>query len=160
MSAQAPDNDAPVFSIEKIYVKDLSVEVPNAPHCFLEREQAQVSLQMQTSGEAVGDGVFDVVLTLTVTAKIGEKTQFLVEAAQAGIFQIRNVPEEELEPIIAVACPNILFPYARETISDAITRAGFPPVLLAPVNFEAIYRQRLEQQQARETRGPHEVPIQ
>lgn len=161
MSEQAPDSNAPVFSIEKIYVKDLSVEVPNAPHCFLEREQAQVSLQMQTGGEAVGDGVFNVVLTLTVTAKIGEKTQFLVEAAQAGIFQIRNVPDEELEPIIAVACPNILFPYARETISDAITRAGFPPVLLAPVNFEAIYRQRLEQQQAQaEARGPHEVPIQ
>ncbi|MFN4148877.1 MAG: protein-export chaperone SecB [Rhodocyclaceae bacterium] len=160
MSPRDDDGNAPVFSIEKIYVKDLSVEVPNAPHCFLEREQAQVSLQMQTSAEAVGDGVFDVVLTLTVTAKINEKIQFLVEAAQAGIFQIRNVPEGELEPIVAVACPNILFPYARETISDAITRAGFPPVLLAPVNFEAIYRQRLEQQQAQETRGPHEVPIQ
>jgi preprotein translocase subunit SecB len=156
MSEQAQDN-APVFSIEKIYVKDLSIELPNAPHCFLEREQAQVNLQLQTGGEAVGEGVFNVVLTLTVTAKIGEKSQFLVEVAQAGIFQIRNVPQEELEPIIAVACPNILFPYARETVSDAITRAGFPPVLLAPVNFEAIYRQRLEQQQAS---GPHEIPIQ
>lgn len=154
------DSSAPVFTIEKIYVKDLSVEVPNAPHCFLERDQAQVQLQMQTGGEAVGEGLFNVVLTVTVTAKIGEKTQFLVEVAQAGIFQIRNVPDEELEPIIAVACPNILFPYARETVSDAITRAGFPPVLLAPVNFEAIYRQRLEQQQAQQARGPHEVPIQ
>ncbi len=154
------DSSAPVFTIEKIYVKDLSVEVPNAPHCFLERDQAQVQLQMQTGGEAVGDGIFNVVLTLTVSAKIGEKTQFLVEVAQAGIFQIRNVPDEELEPIVAVACPNILFPYARETVSDAITRAGFPPVLLAPVNFEAIYRQRLEQQQAQQAHGPHEVPIQ
>lgn len=160
MSDQAQTN-APVFSIEKIYVKDLSLEVPNAPHCFLEREQAQVNLQMQTGGEAVGEGIFNVVLTLTVTAKVGEKTHFLVEAAQAGIFQIRNVPQEELEPIVAVACPNILFPYARETISDAITRAGFPPVLLAPVNFEAIYRQRLEQQEAQQgAAGPHEVPIQ
>jgi preprotein translocase subunit SecB len=153
----ASDNN-PVFSIEKIYVKDLSLEVPNAPHCFLEREQAQINLQMQTGGEAVGEGVFNVVLTLTVTAKVGEKTHFLIEAAQAGIFQIRNVPQEELEPIVAVACPNILFPYARETISDAVTRAGFPPVLLAPVNFEAIYRQRLEQQQ--QAPAPHEVPIQ
>ncbi|MDP1653926.1 MAG: protein-export chaperone SecB [Rhodocyclaceae bacterium] len=155
MSEPAQDT-APVFSIEKIYVKDLSLEVPNAPHCFLEREQAQINLQMQTGGEAVGEGIFNVILTLTVTAKVGEKTHFLVEAAQAGIFQIRNVPQEELEPIVAVACPNILFPYARETISDAVSRAGFPPVLLAPVNFEAIYRQRLEQQAA----APHEIPIQ
>ena len=158
MSEQDPNN-APTFTIEKIYVKDLSLEVPNAPHCFLEREQAQVNLQMQTGGEPVGEGVFNVVLTLTVTAKLGDKTQFLVEAAQAGIFQIRNVPQEELEPIVAVACPNILFPSARETISDAITRAGFPPVLLAPVNFEAIYRQRLEQQES-EQAAPREVPIQ
>jgi preprotein translocase subunit SecB len=158
--AQNANDSAPVFSIEKIYVKDLSLEVPNAPHCFLEREQAQINLQMQTGGEAVGEGVFNVVLTLTVTAKVGEKTHFLIEAAQAGIFQIRNVPQEELEPIVAVACPNILFPYARETISDAITRAGFPPVLLAPVNFEAIYRQRLEQQQNQPAGAPHEVPIQ
>lgn len=145
MTEQAQDQ-APVFSIEKIYVKDLSLEVPNAPQCFLERDAAEISLQMQTGAEAVGDGVFNVVLTLTVTAKIGEKTQFLIEAAQAGIFQIRNVPDEELEPIVAVACPNILFPYARETISDAVNRAGFPPVLLAPVNFEAIYRDRQQQQ--------------
>lgn len=159
MSEQQTDNQ-PVFNIEKIYVKDLSLEVPNAPQCFLEREQAQVNLQMQTGAEAIGEGIFNVVLTLTVTAAIGEKTQFLIEAAQAGIFQIRNVPDEELEPIVAVACPNILFPYARETISDAVTRAGFPPVLLAPVNFEAIYRQRIEQQRAQQAGQPHEVPIQ
>jgi preprotein translocase subunit SecB len=152
-------DNAPVFSIEKIYVKDLSLEVPNAPHCYLERDPAEISLQMQTGGEAVGEGIFNVVLTLTVTAKIGEKTQFLIEAAQAGIFQIQNVPNEELEPIIAVACPNILFPYARETVSDAVTRAGFPPVLLAPVNFESIYRERL-MQQAQQAGGAHEVPIQ
>lgn len=152
-------DNAPVFSIEKIYVKDLSLEVPNAPQCFLERDPAEINLQMQTGGEAVGEGIFNVVLTLTVTAKIGDKAQFLVEVAQGGIFQIRNVPDEELEPIVAVACPNILFPYAREAVSDAVTRAGFPPVLLAPVNFEAIYRDRLMQQQA-QAAGPHEVPIQ
>lgn len=146
MSEPAQDS-APVFSIEKIYVKDASLEVPNAPHCFLERDPAEISLQMQTGGEAVGEGIFNVVLTLTVAARIGEKTQFLTEVAQAGIFRIANVPNEELEPIVAVACPNILFPYAREAVSDAVTRAGFPPVLLAPVNFEAIYRDRLAQQQ-------------
>ncbi|MCX8085326.1 MAG: protein-export chaperone SecB [Rhodocyclaceae bacterium] len=160
MNEPAQDN-TPVFTIEKIYVKDLSLEVPHAPHCFLEREPAEISLQMQTAGEAVGEGVFNVVLTLTVTAKIQDKTQFLVEAAQAGIFQIRNVPAEELEPIVAIACPNILFPYARETISDAVTRAGFPPVLLAPVNFESIYRERLREQEAQaRASGPHEIPIQ
>ncbi len=153
MSDQAQDT-TPVFSIEKIYVKDLSLEVPNAPQCFLERDSAEISLQMQSGGEAVGEGIFHVVLTLTVTAKIGDKTQFLIEVTQAGIFQIRNVPNDELEPIVAVACPNILFPYARETVSDAVTRAGFPPVLLAPVNFEAIYRDRLMQQQGQQGNTP------
>jgi preprotein translocase subunit SecB len=152
------EQQQPQFSIEKIYVKDLSLEVPNAPQCYLERDPAEITLQMQTGAEAVGEGVFNVVLTLTVTAKIGDKTQFLVEAAQAGIFQIRHVPNEELEPIVAVACPNILFPYARETVSDAVTRAGFPQVLLAPVNFEAAYRDRLAQQAA--AAGPHEIPVQ
>ena len=146
----------PVFSIEKIYVKDLSLESPNSPHCFLEREAAQVEIQLGTAGNAVGEGTFEVVLTVTVTAKVGEKTQFLAEVAQAGIFVIQHVPQEDLEPIVAVACPNILFPYARETISDVVSRAGFPPVLLAPVNFENLYRQRLEAAAA----APHDVPIQ
>ena len=137
----------PVFSIEKIYVKDLSLESPNSPQCFLERDAAQIEVQIGTSGTGVGEGTFEVVLTVTVTAKLGDKTQFLVEAAQAGIFVIQNVPESELEPIVAVACPNILFPFARETISDLVNRAGFPPVLLAPVNFENLYRQRLEEGQ-------------
>ena len=149
---------APVFSIEKLYVKDLSLEVPNAPHCFLERESPEIEVQLSTTGGAVGDGIFDVVLTVTVSAKIGEKSLFLVEAAQAGLFQIRNVPDNEIEPIIAVACPNILFPFAREVVSDAVSRAGFPPVLLAPVNFENIYRQRLEQQAQAGASG--EIPIQ
>lgn len=159
--AQQEQGAAPVFSIEKIYVKDLSLEVPNAPHCFLEREAAEVGLQMQTSGEAVGEGVFNVDLTLTVSAKIGEKTQFLTEVTQSGVFQIQNVPQEELEAIVAVACPTILFPYARETVSNAVTRAGFPPVLLAPVNFEALYRDRLMQEQAQQSSAaPHEIRIQ
>ncbi len=147
----------PVFTIEKVYVKDLSLEIPNAPQIFLEREQPQVEVGLQSEANGLGDGIFEVVLTVTVTARLGEKTQFLVEAAQAGIFQIRNVPDEELEPVVAIACPNILFPYARETVSDTITRAGFQPVLLAPVNFEALYRQRLEQQTERQ---PGEIPIQ
>jgi preprotein translocase subunit SecB len=147
----------PVFAIEKIYVKDLSLEVPHAPQIYLEREQPAVDVGLRTEANGLGDGIYEVVLTVTVTAKLGEKTQFLVEAAQAGIFQIRNVPEEELEPVMAIACPNILFPYARETVSDVLTRAGFPQLLLSPVNFETLYRQRQEQQAERQ---PGEIPIQ
>ena len=134
----------PVFSIEKVYVKDLSLEVPNAPEIFLVRDNPSVQIQLQTAGKAVQEGVYDVTLTVTVTAKIEEKTMFLVEVRQAGIFQIRNVPQDDLQPILGIACPNILFPYARESVSDAVNRAGFPPVVLAPVNFEALYQQRAQ----------------
>lgn len=151
------ETEQPVFSIEKIFVKDLSLEVPNAPQIFLDRDPPQVEVGLQSEAGGLGDGVFEVVLTVTVTARLGEKTVFLVEAAQAGIFQVRNVPDEELEPVLAIACPNILFPYARETVSDIINRAGFQPILLAPVNFEALYRQRLEQQAQQQ---PGEIPIQ
>ena len=135
----------PIFGIEKLYVKDISVEVPNAPEIYLEQETPQVEIQLNTRGRGLGDGVFEVVLTVTVTATAGEKTVFLVEVGQAGIFRIMNVPEEQLEPLIAVACPNILFPYAREVVSDAVTRAGFSPIVLQPVNFEAMYMQRQEE---------------
>lgn len=152
-------NEQPVFGIEKLYVKDLSVEVPNAPEIFLEREQPQVEIQLNTGGRTVGDSVYEVVLTVTVTAKMGEKTVFLVEVGQAGIFRIQNVPEEQLEPLIAVACPNILFPYAREAVSDAVSRAGFQPIVLQPVNFESMYMQRLQQQDA-QAGAPADASIQ
>lgn len=151
-------NQGPVFAIEKIYVKDLSVEVPNAPQIFLEREAPQVEIQLNNQGSAVGEGVFEVRLTVTVTAKVQDKTVFLVEVGQAGIFRIMNVPEEQLEPLVAVACPNILFPYAREVVADAVTRAGFSPIVLQPVNFEAMYMARLEEQE--QAAAPREVPIQ
>jgi len=152
------ENAQPVFSIEKLYVKDLSVEVPGAPQIFLEREAPQVNVQLRTEGQNVDDGVYEVTLTVTVSAKIGEdRSLFLVEVAQAGIFQIRNVPESDLEPVMMIGCPNILFPYAREAVSDAVTRAGFQPVLLSPVNFEALYQSQ-RQQVAQQASG--EVPIQ
>ena len=142
----------PVFSIEKIYVKDLSIEVPNAPQVFIERETPNIEVQIQSNGTQVGDGLYEVALKITVSAKNGETSFFLVEVVKCGLFQIRNVPEQDLEPVLAVACPNILFPYARETISDAVNRAGFPPVILAPVNFEVLYQQRLAEQQQGESR--------
>ena len=140
------ENAQPVFSIEKLYVKDLSLEVPNAPKIYLEREAPQINVQLRTEGNGIDEGVFEVTLTVTVTAQLPEdKTVFLVEVAQCGIFQIRNVPQEDLEPIMMIGCANILFPYAREAVSDAVTRAGFQPVLLAPVNFEALFQQNRQQ---------------
>ena len=137
---------APSFAIEKLYVTDMSLEVPNAPEIFLESESPEIWLQLQTAVTALGEDAFEVTLTTTVTAKLGEeKTVFLVEVAQAGIFRVRNVPEDNLPPLLSIACPNILFPYAREVVSDVVSRAGFAPVVLQPVNFEALYAARLEQ---------------
>ena len=137
----------PVFSIEKIYVKDLSLEVPNAPQVFMSNDAPQLEVQLSQAVQSMDGALFEVTLKITVTAKAGDKTVFLVEVAQAGIFQIRNVPQPELDPILGMVCPNVLFPYARETVSDTVNRAGFPPVLLAPVNFEALYQQRMAEQQ-------------
>ncbi len=148
---QAQENQEeqhPIFNIEKIYVRDLSLEVPNAPGVFLQNEAPQVGIELQNKAAMIEDGVFEVVITITVTSKIQDKVAFLVEVAQAGIFIIRNVPQENVSGILGVACPNILFPYAREAVSDLVTRAGFPPVLLNPINFEALYMQQLQQQQA------------
>jgi preprotein translocase subunit SecB len=149
-AAQQSNNEdrQPGFGIEKIYVKDLSLEIPNAPQIFTQRETPQLSVELSNATSQLGDGVFEVVITVTVTSKVDEKTVFLVEVAQAGIFQIRNIPEENMDVILGVTCPNILFPYARETVSDVVTRAGFPPVLLNPINFEALYAQQRQQADA------------
>jgi len=141
----AASNDQPAFGIEKLYIKDASIEVPNAPQIFTERTAPQVSIELANTAQKVEEGIFDVSIKVTVTSKIGDKTAFLVEVTQAGIFVIRNMPDENLEPVLAVACPNILFPYAREAISDMVTRAGFTPVLLNPINFEALYLQQKQQ---------------
>jgi preprotein translocase subunit SecB len=135
------------FQIEKIYVKDLSLELPNAPQAFMQQAQPQLEVQIETSANQFADAYYEATVSATVTAKIGEKTLFLAEAVQAGIFQMRNVPADDLKPLLGIACPTILFPYLRETISDLVTRGGFPPVLLAPVSFEALYVQRMQQPQ-------------
>ena len=137
----------PTFAIEKIYLRDLSVEVPNAPEAFLEREAPNIQVNIRSNTRAVQDGMYEVVLIVTISAKVQDKTMFLVEAAQAGVFQIRNVPQQDMGPVLGIACPNTLFPYVRETISTVVSRAGFPPVVLAPMNFEAIYQQQLQQMQ-------------
>lgn len=142
------EQQQPVFSIEKIYVKDASLEVPNAPGIFLDREQPQVELDLSTKGDKLDEGYYHVELKVTVTAKNASKTLFLAEATQCGVFQIRGVPDENLQAVLSVECPTILFPYVREVVSDLSARAGFPPVTLAPVNFAGLYMQRLQQQQA------------
>ena len=159
-SAQPDQQQVPTFGIEKVYVRDFSLEAPNAPQVFLERGAPDVSIQVNNSATPLGEGVFDATLTVTVTAKLGDKTVFLVEVRQAGIFRIANVPENEIEPLLAVACPNILQPYAREAISDATVRAGFAPVLLQPINFEALYRQSLRERQAKAEGRPADAVLQ
>lgn len=141
-----------VFGIQKIYVKDASLEIPNAPQIFLEQGSPAISVEVHSKAEQIGESVYEVVLTVTVTSKLeDEKTVFLVEVGQAGIFQIENVPQADIEPLLGVACPNILFPYVRESISDLVNRAGFPPVVLQPMNFESIYQQQKQMQAQSET---------
>lgn len=137
---QAADEQAaqPMFAIEKLYVKDMSLEVPGGAEVFLQPQAPEVSVEFKTAFAQLGPDVFEGVLQVTVTAKGGEKVYFLVEVQQAGIFRVAGVPEEALRPFLASAVPNILFPYAREAVSDATVRAGFPPVVLQPVNFDAM----------------------
>jgi preprotein translocase subunit SecB len=156
MTGAAQGNNQPIFNMDKIYVKDLSLEIPHSPKIFLERETPQVDIQLHSQANSIDEGQFEVVVMATVTAKIGEKILFLIEVKQAGIFQIRHVPTEELEPILAVMCPNILFPYLREVVSDVAVRGGFAPVLLNPINFDGLYQQqKLQQAQATSSTTTH-----
>jgi len=134
----------PVFQIQRVYLKDLSLEQPNSPAILLEQAQPSVDIQLGVQATPVAEGIFEVAVTATVQTKIEDKTVFLVEAKQAGIFEIRNVPEEQMGAIVGIACPQIVYPYLRASVADTITRAGFPPVHLAEINFQAMY----EQQQA------------
>jgi preprotein translocase subunit SecB len=143
MSDQA--NDQPSFSIQRIYLKDLSLELPNAPQILMEQGQPQVDVQLNLHAEPVVDSIYEVAVTATVTAKVNDKTLFLVEAKQAGLFEIRNVPQDQMQPIIAIACPQIVYPYLRATVADVLNRTGFPPVHLTEVNFQAMYESQLAQ---------------
>jgi len=141
----AEQDQSPVFQIQRIYLKDLSLEQPNSPQVLLEQTQPQVDIQLSMAAESVAQGLFEVTVTATVTTKVGDKTLFLVEAKQAGIFEIRNVPADQQQGILGVVCPQMLYPYLRAIVSDVCTRAGFPPILLAEVNFQAMFE---AQQQA------------
>ena len=140
--AGAPAPGTAGFSINKIYIKDLSLENPGAPQSFRQELAPQVEVGLRTSSEQLEPDIYETVLTITLTAKAGDKTLFLVEAAQAGVFTIRGVPPEHMQGVLAVHCPTVLFPYVREAIADAVGRAGFPPVHLDPINFEALYTEQ------------------
>lgn len=136
----------PVFAIDRIYVKDLSLEMPHVPQILFEQGAPAIDMRLHNEAKAVdGGGLYEVVLTVTVTAKLQEKTVFLVEVAQAGLFQIRNFPAQDLEAIVNVACPATLLPYARETVASVIGRGGFPPVQLPHVDFQSMYLQQRQQ---------------
>ncbi|HRI17697.1 MAG TPA: protein-export chaperone SecB [Burkholderiaceae bacterium] len=149
----ADANPNPVFQIQRMYLKDLSLEQPNSPQILLEQVQPQVEINLGVTPNSISDGIYEICVTATVTTKVKDKTLFLIEAKQAGIFEIRNVPPEQLQPIIGIACPQIVYPYLRAIVSDVCTRAGFPPVLLAEVNFQAMYEAQLQQQAAANGNG-------
>ena len=153
MSEPTAQQQGPTFQIEKVYVKDLSLEIPHAPQIFTENVQPQLEVRIDTGATPFAEGYFEATVSATVTAKVGDRTLFLAEAVQAGIFQMRNVAQNDLAPLLGIACPTILFPYLREAISDLVIRGGFPPVLLAPVSFEALYMQRQQQQQGEGAAG-------
>ena len=143
------DDQNPVFQIQRVYLKEASLEQPNSPAILLEQEQPGVDIQLGVEAQPVAEGVFEVCVIATVQTKIKDRTVFLVEAKQAGIFEIRNLPEEQMGPIMSIACPQIVYPYLRGNVADLIQRAGFPPVHLAEINFQAMY----EQQQAQQADG-------
>ena len=141
----------PVFQIQRVYLKDMSLEQPNSPAILLEQEQPSVDIQLGVEATPVTDGIFEICVTATVQTRIKDKTVFLVEAKQAGIFDIRNLPPEQLGSIMGIACPQIVYPYLRGNVADVINRAGFPPVHLAEINFQAMYEQQLAEAAAAET---------
>ncbi len=160
-SAATPDaseSQQAIFSIEKIYVKDMSLEVPGAPAVFMSAEQPQIEVNIHNGASVVEQGaLYEVVLTATVTAKVADRSVFLVEVAQAGLFHIRNLPPQDLDAVLGVLCPTTLLPYAREAVSSAVSRAGFPPVILQHMDFNQVYMQSQQQRAAEAVPSPSQV---
>jgi preprotein translocase subunit SecB len=139
------DQQEPVFQIQRVYLKEASLEQPNSPGILLQGEQPSVDIQLGVEASPVAEGVYEVAVTATVHTQIADKTVFLVEAKQAGIFEIRNLPDDQMGPIVGVVCPQIVFPYLRGNVADIVQRAGFPPVHLAEINFQTMYEQQQQQ---------------
>jgi preprotein translocase subunit SecB len=147
------DEATPVFQIQRMYLKDLSLEQPNSPGILLEQAQPQVDINLGMQAEGVVDGVYEVSVTATVTTKVKDKVLFLVEAKQAGIFEIRNLPEDQMQGILQIVCPQMIYPYLRAIVSDVCTRAGFPPIMLTEVNFQAMFEAQQAQLAAQQGNG-------
>ena len=144
----------PIFQIQRVYLKEASLEQPNSPDILLEQEASTVEIQLGVNAVPVAEGIFEVMVTATVQTKIKDKTVFLVEATQAGIFEIRNIPQDQMGQIMGIACPQIVYPYLRGNVADLVQRGGFPPVHLSEINFQAMY----EQQQAQQAAATATVP--
>ena len=141
----AQDSQDPSFSLQRTYVKDVSLEMPNAPQIFLEQEAPSVEVSINVSGQQLADTVYECTVTSTVTTRISDKVLYLIEATQAGIFEASNIPAEQLDPLLGIVCPTMLYPYLRANVADLINRTSLPPLHLAEVNFQALYEQRLAQ---------------
>ena len=139
----AEQNSEAVFQMQRVYIKDASLELPNAPQIFLEKNPPKIEVSVDVGAQRLAENIFESEVTVTVTAKIDDKVAFLVECKQAGIFEIANVPEEQFDPLLGIFCPNMIYPYLRANVADLITRTGFPPVHLSDINFEQFYQQRL-----------------
>jgi preprotein translocase subunit SecB len=142
MSEQNPQELQATFNIQRIYLKDMSLEQPNSPAIFLEQDGPNIEVQIDVGNQKLADDIYEATVTVTITAKIRDKIAFLVEGKQGGIFEVRNVPEDQIEPLLGIACPNIIYPYLRANIADMVTRGGFPPIHLTEINFEVFYQQR------------------
>jgi preprotein translocase subunit SecB len=142
MSDQNAQELQATFNIQRIYLKDMSLEQPNSPEIFLEQDGPNIEIQIDVGNQKLADDIYEATVTVTITAKIRDKIAFLVEGKQGGIFEVRNVPEEQIEPLLGIACPNIIYPYLRANIADMVTRGGFPPIHLTEINFEVFYQQR------------------
>lgn len=153
MTAMNDANQAPQFEIQRIFVKDISFEAPNTPQTFVEEWKPEVSLNLETKSNRIQDNMHEVILSITATVNTGKKTAFLIEVQQAGVFRISGFPNDQLHQMLGSFCPNILFPYAREVVSDMVVRGGFPQLILAPVNFDALYEQHQKQGQGTTDKG-------
>lgn len=140
------DAQTPHFEIQRIFVKDISFEAPNTPQTFVEEWKPEVALNLETKSNRIQDNMHEVILSITATVSTGKKTAFLIEVHQAGVFIVSGFPNDQLHQMLGSFCPNILFPYAREVVSDMVVRGGFPQLILAPVNFDALYEQHMNQQ--------------
>jgi len=153
------DTENPVFQIQRVYLKEASLEQPNSPAILLEQEQPTVDIQLGVNATTVAEGIYEVAVTATVHTKIKEKTVFLVEATQAGIFEVRHLPQEQMGPVMGIACPQIVYPYLRGNVADLVQRAGFPPVHLTEINFQAMYEQQRAAQAAQAAPAEEPAPI-